>query len=144
MSTSQKSRRSRRPKITLSTTTLSELESLSEGMMRRNPELADRLIEEIGRARIVAPDRLQADIVDLGRMFSYRDETAGEDHTGTLVLPQHADISSGRISVVTPIGVALIGLAEDAAFYWETLDGQRRELKILKVFPSETAEPRVT
>ena len=135
MSTPPNPRRPRRPKIVLSSTRLAELEALSEGMMRRNPGLAEQLVEELGRARIVTPTRLRADVVDLGREVTYHDETTGKDHTVTLVLPQEADISSGRVSVMTPIGIALIGLAEDAVFHWETQDGQRRALKILKVSP---------
>jgi len=137
MSTPSKTRRPRRPKIVLSSTRLAELEALSEGMMRRNPAMAEQLVEGLARARSVAPSRLRSDVVDLGRKVTYRDETAGKDHTVTLVLPQEADISNGRISVMTPIGIALIGLAEDAVFHWETRDGHRRELKILKVFPLE-------
>lgn len=126
-------RRPRRPKIVISSKRLTELESLSEKFVRRDPELAEQLIEELGRARIVTPSRLRPDVVDLGRQFTYRDETAGKDHSVTLVLPQDADISNGRISVMTPIGIALIGLAEGAMFHWETRNGHRRELKILKV-----------
>ncbi|NUH63877.1 nucleoside diphosphate kinase regulator [Sulfitobacter sp. S0837] len=137
MSTPTKARRPRRPKIVLSSTRLAELEALSEGMMRRNPDLAEQLVEELGRARIVTPARLRPDIVDIGRKVTYRDETAEKDHTITLVFPQDADISNERISVMTPLGVALIGLAEDAVFHWETRDGHRRELKILKVFPAD-------
>lgn len=126
-------RRPRRPKIVISSSRLTELESLSEKIVRRDPELAEQLIEELGRARIVTPSRLRPDVVDLGRQFTYRDETAGKDHSVTLVLPQDADISNGRISVMTPIGIALIGLAEGSMFHWETRNGHRRELKILKV-----------
>ncbi|WP_336098145.1 nucleoside diphosphate kinase regulator [Roseovarius sp. CH_XMU1461] len=126
-------RRPRRPKIVISSKRLTELESLSEKFVRRDPELAEQLIEELGRARIVTPSRLRPDVVDLGRQFTYRDESAGKDHSVTLVLPQDADISNGRISVMTPIGIALIGLAEGAMFHWETRNGHRRELKILKV-----------
>jgi len=137
MSTPSIARRPRRPKIVLSSTRLAELEALSEGMMRRNPDLAEQLVEELGRARIVTPSRLRPEVVDIGRKVTYRDETTGKDHTVTLVFPQDADISNGRISVMTPIGVALIGLAEEAVFHWETRDGHRREVKILKVFPLE-------
>jgi regulator of nucleoside diphosphate kinase len=122
----------------ISSSRLAELEALSEGMMRRNPELAEQLIEELGRARIVSPARLRPDVVDIGRIVTYRDEETGKDHTITLVFPQDADISNARISVMTPIGVALIGLHEDAVFHWQTRGGKRRELKILKVFPLES------
>ncbi|MFG6608446.1 nucleoside diphosphate kinase regulator [Sulfitobacter sp. 1A10445] len=137
MSIQTKSRRIRRPKIVLSKTRLAELEALSERMMRRDPDLAELLIEELSRARVVTPSRLRRDVVDLGRQFTYHDETAGKNHTVTLVLPPEADISAGRISILTPIGVALIGLVEGAAFHWETRDGQRRELKVLKVFTDD-------
>ncbi|MEP3688020.1 MAG: nucleoside-diphosphate kinase, partial [Sulfitobacter dubius] len=94
MSAPSKPRKSpRNPKIVLSSTRLAELEALSEGMMRRNPELAEQLVEELGRARIVTPQRLRADVVDLGREVTYHDEATDKDHTVTLVLPQDADIS---------------------------------------------------
>ncbi|MFG6501470.1 MULTISPECIES: nucleoside diphosphate kinase regulator [unclassified Sulfitobacter] len=134
---SKPSRPARKPKIVLSSTRLAELEALSEGMMRRNPELAEQLVEELGRARIITPQRLRADVVDLGREVKYHDAATGKDHIVTLVLPQDADIFKGLVSVITPIGIALIGLAEGAVFHWETRDGQRRELKILKVAPVE-------
>lgn len=138
MSTPSKPRKTRRPKIVLSSTRLAELEALSEGMMRRTPDLAEELLEEIGRARIVSPSRLRADVVDIGREVTYHDEATGKDHTITLVLPQDADVSLGRISITTPIGVALIGLAKGAVFHWETRDGQRRELKVLDVAPLDS------
>tara|TARA_R100000935_G_C2839237_1_gene170083 strand:- start:2912 stop:3346 length:435 start_codon:yes stop_codon:yes gene_type:complete len=133
MTLTSKPRRSRRPKIVLSSTRLVELEALCEGMMRRDPELAELLVEELGRARIVNPARLRTDVVDIGRSVTYRDEATGTEHRVTLVFPQEADISEGRVSVMTPIGVAMIGLAEDAAFHWETRAGHRRGLKILRV-----------
>ncbi|MCV2892726.1 nucleoside diphosphate kinase regulator [Lentibacter sp. XHP0401] len=133
MSAPSKPRRTRRPKIVLSSNRLAELEALAEGLMRRNTDLAELLVEELGRARIVSQSRLRPDVVDIGREVTYRDELTGQDHTITLVIPQDADISKGWISVITPIGIALIGLAEDAVFHWETRDGHRRELKVLKV-----------
>ena len=51
----------------------------------------------------------------------------------TLVFPEEADITRQRVSVMTPIGVALLGLAEGAEFYWDTRDNQRRMLLIIKV-----------
>lgn len=141
MTTPFNSRRVRRPKIVLSNTRLADLEALCDGMLRRNPELAEQLLEELGRARIVSPSRLRADVVDIGRKVTYRDEATGTEHIITLVFPQEADISAGRVSVMTPIGVALIGLAEEATFHWETRDGHQRGLKILKVAPTASNIP---
>ena len=47
--------------------------------------------------------------------------------------PEDADIARQRVSVMTPIGVALLGLSEGASFYWDTRDNQRRMLTVIKV-----------
>ncbi len=115
-----------------------QLEALASGALRRTPELAERLLDEIARARIVNGTRLRPDVVALGRQVAFRDETTGREHTIVLVLPQDADIAKGRASVLTPIGVALIGLREGASFTWETRDGETRRLTVVSV--SATAD----
>jgi regulator of nucleoside diphosphate kinase len=123
----------RHPRIVLSQATLERLEGLAEGAMRRNPPLADRLLDELGRARIVAPDKMPKNVVAIGSNVTYRDETSRQERTVMLVYPEDADIARHRISVVTPLGVALLGLAEGAAFYWDTRDNQRRMLTVIRV-----------
>jgi regulator of nucleoside diphosphate kinase len=122
--------------ITLDAAQADQLEALAAGASRRSPALADRLLAEIARARIVEAKRLPRDVVALGREVTYRDETTGHEQTVVLVLPQHADIAQGRASVLTPIGVALIGLREGSAFSWETRDGQTRRLTVVRVSPA--------
>ncbi|WP_040615833.1 nucleoside diphosphate kinase regulator [Oceanicola granulosus] len=130
----------RRPKVVICSDTLDRLESLAEGALQRNPDLADRLLGELGRARIVPPARLPANVVAIGRAVTYRDETTGLAKSVVPVFPEDADIARGRISVLTPIGVALIGLAEGAAIPWETRDGSRRVLSVLSVTSQDAAE----
>lgn len=113
-----------------------QLEALATGAMRRTPDLAERLLGEIAQARIVNATRLRADVVALGREVVFRDETTGREHTVVLVLPQDADIAKRRASVMTPIGVALIGLREGASFTWETRDGETRKLTVVRVSPA--------
>ncbi len=122
--------------IVLDSDQADQLESLATGAMRRTPELAEKLLGEIARARIVSPPRLRPDIVALGREVVFRDETTGREHTVVLVLPQDADIDKGRTSVMTPIGVALIGLREGASLTWETRDGETRKLTVIRVSPA--------
>jgi regulator of nucleoside diphosphate kinase len=121
--------------ITLDTTQADQLEALAAGASRGTPDLADRLLTEIARARIVEPGRLPRDVIALGREVTYRDETTGREQTVVLVLPQQADIAKGRASVMTPIGVALIGLREGSSFSWETRDGELRRLTVVRVSP---------
>ena len=131
-----KHRRIRTPKIVLDAVELARLEALAEGAVQRNPALADRLFDEIGRARIVAPERMPRNVVSIGSIVTYRDETTGREMTVTLVYPEHADISRNRVSVLTPIGVALLGLAEGAAFHWDTRDGRTKMLTVLHAEPT--------
>ena len=112
-----------------------------EQLLQRNPALADRLFDELGRARIVKPARMPGDVVSIGSTATYRDETTGQEKSVTLVYPEDADITRQRVSVMTPIGVALLGLAEGAAFYWDTRDNQRRMLTVIRVEPAVAAKP---
>ncbi|MCA2009728.1 nucleoside diphosphate kinase regulator [Tritonibacter mobilis] len=123
----------RRPRVVIGDDSLARLEALAEGAIQRNPDLADRLLGEIGRARIVAEAKVPQNVVAIGRAVTYRDETTGQDKTVIPVYPEEADIARGRISILTPIGVALIGLAEGASLYWDTRDGERRVLTVLDV-----------
>ena len=49
-------------------------------------------------------------MVNIGSQVSFRDEVTGREQTVSIVLPADADIAAGRVSVLTPIGAALIGL----------------------------------
>ncbi|WP_297771772.1 nucleoside diphosphate kinase regulator [uncultured Roseovarius sp.] len=130
----------RRPRVVIGADCLDKLEALAAGAIQRNPELADRLLGEINRARIVPAAKLPPDVVAIGRTVTYRDETTGQENKVTPVFPEEADISRGRISILTPIGVALIGLAEGASLHWDTRDGKRRVLTVLHVASQDAPE----
>ncbi|WP_373090063.1 nucleoside diphosphate kinase regulator [Sneathiella sp.] len=123
----------RRPKIVISEASLGRLEALAERTLARDPALAGRLLDELGRARIVDERKMPVNVVAIGNAVTYRDETTGQERTVTLVFPADADIALQKISIMTPIGVALLGLKEGASFYWDTRDGERRMLTIVSV-----------
>lgn len=127
--------KARRPQITIAKEMVDHLEALVEGASARMPALADRLLEELSRARILPAARIPADVVGIGNSVTWRDETTGHEQTATLVWPEEADIDAGRASVLTPIGVALIGLKTGARFQWETRSGELRDLTVLSVGP---------
>jgi regulator of nucleoside diphosphate kinase len=129
--------KSRHPQITIAQETLDHLEALVQGASARMPALADRLLEELSRARILPAARIPADVVGIGSRVTWRDETTGQEQTATLVWPEEADIDAGRASVLTPIGVALIGLKAGARFQWETRSGEHRDLTVLAVGPGK-------
>lgn len=132
-------RRPARPRVTIDRAYAERLEALAGSVERRNPAVAERLLEELGRARIVDSAKMPANVVTLGNAATYRDESTGREQTVILVFPGEADIASGRISVVTPIGAALLGLPEGASFWWDTRQGETRQLTVIRVGPAETA-----
>ncbi|MFX0543287.1 nucleoside diphosphate kinase regulator [Roseovarius sp. S4756] len=125
--------RARQPRIVLNADDLPRIEALADGAMVRNPALADRLFDEINRARILPASKMPKDVIGIGSTATYRDETTGQEKAFTLVYPEDADIALDRVSVLTPIGVALLGLAEGAAFHWDTRANQRRTLTVIRV-----------
>lgn len=127
------SRKPAPPKIIISRDQMDTLERLAEGALSRNPDLADRLLGELSRAKVVGPGALPADVAGIGDSIAFRDEATGKDQQVTLVLPEDADIAAGRVSVLTPIGVALIGLRAGSRFNWETRLGESRNLTVLDV-----------
>lgn len=130
----------RRPRLVIDADSMERLEALAHGALRRNPDLADRFLEELGRARVVPLPKLPSNVVAIGRAVTYRDESTGQEKTIVPVFPEEADIARGRISVLTPIGVALIGLAEGASLHWDTRDGERRMLTVLRVTAQDATE----
>ena len=73
MTSVTRKRRIRDPKIVIDADQLAHIEGLAEGAMQRNPSLADRLLDEIGRARIVSSRKMPKYFVTIGSSVTYRD-----------------------------------------------------------------------
>ncbi|WP_291731458.1 nucleoside diphosphate kinase regulator [Leisingera sp. F5] len=133
MTTAPSKRHAHQPNIMINADDLAHIEALAEGAFSRNPALADRLLEELGRARVVPSDQMPQNVIGIGSHVTFRDEATGQERAVTLVYPENADIARQRVSVMAPIGVALLGLAEGAAFHWDTRSHQRRMLTVIRV-----------
>ncbi|MFT3973961.1 MAG: nucleoside diphosphate kinase regulator [Amaricoccus sp.] len=125
------------PPIVLDAAWSDRLEELAAVASRRGlAAVGDRLMAEVARATVLPTAEMPADVVNIGSTVRYRDETTGREHTVTLVLPPDVDIDRGRISVLTPVGAALIGLRSGAGIGWETREGEARRLTVLSVAPA--------
>jgi regulator of nucleoside diphosphate kinase len=124
------------PPVVLDAAYVARLQTLASSAMNVAPDVADRLLNEIDRATVLPSGDVPSHVVNIGSEVTFRDNDAGRVQTVILVLPQHADIAQRRVSVLTPIGAALIGLAEGASIDWETRDGETRQLTVLRVVPS--------
>jgi regulator of nucleoside diphosphate kinase len=96
-------------------------------------EVRSFLEHELDRGMIVPDDRFPANIVGMGSTVTYKDLGSGRERTITLVAPDKSDINRNSVSIVTPVGAALIGLAEGQVIAWETWAGTERMLMVLKV-----------
>ncbi len=99
----------------------------------RHPVVAAMLLEEIERAELHDPDEMPAGHVGIGSHVTFVDEKSHQSYSVQLVLPAHANIAKGRISILTPMGAALYGLAAGASIEWPDLSGNERRIRILRV-----------
>ncbi len=130
----------RKPAIAVSQSDYEKLIRLAETTAERNPEVSDALLAEMDRARVVPDAQLRADVIRMGSSARYVTD-AGEDRTVTLVFPAEADISQGKVSILTPIGAALIGLSSGQSMDWESRDGRVHRLTVESVeFLADQAE----
>jgi regulator of nucleoside diphosphate kinase len=102
--------------------------------------VADYLLGELDRASVVPSGQLPPDVVRMGSTVRYRTGDA-DSREVTLVFPAEADIDRNRVSVLTPIGAALIGLRKGQAITCRTRDGRNQMLTVLQVTPPERGEP---
>jgi regulator of nucleoside diphosphate kinase len=94
----------------------------------------DRLEAELDRADVMRAAELPDDVVTMHSRVRYLDETTGERRSVTLVYPDEADVERGRISVLAPVGSALLGLSTGQTIDWEFPHGARRRLRVEDVF----------
>lgn len=97
-------------------------------------EDADGLLYELERARVVDDAAVPSDTVRMGATVRYR-AGGGAEREVTLVYPKDADIAAGRISVLTPVGTALLGLRPQQSITWLTRDGRKQLMTVLSVTP---------
>ena len=72
-------------------------------------------------------------LVTMGSLVHFRDEETKREMALRLVYPREATGDPSRISVFTPVGVALLGLSKGQSIAYETRDGRRKTLRVLDV-----------
>jgi regulator of nucleoside diphosphate kinase len=123
----------KRPPIAIDVNHFSRLSALSSLTKGPAAEVCEYLREELDRAHILSAEKLRPDIVSLGSQVEFRDEQTGKVQEIILVYPFDADIARRRVSVLTPVGAALLGLSVNHTIAFHTRMGERRELTVLKV-----------
>lgn len=128
-----------RPPLTLSRLDVERLETLLEKTSPRQFDTRN-LQEELLRANVVEPQQMPADVVSMNSTIVLRNETNGDEREITLVYPHQADGSPGKVSILAPVGSALIGLKVGDSIDWPMPGGQTAKLHVLSIrFQPEAA-----
>ncbi|UKE46520.1 MULTISPECIES: nucleoside diphosphate kinase regulator [Xanthomonas translucens group] len=127
------------PSLIVSSHDLARLEALLESPALKQHPAALALGEELGRATVVPPEQIPAGIVAMHSRVECEDELHGERHQLTLVYPHEADAAQGRISVLAPVGSALLGLAVGQSIDWQAPGGRALRLRVLAVQAADAA-----
>jgi regulator of nucleoside diphosphate kinase len=120
-----------KPAIFIEAAHYDRLHALATNGLRRQPEAARLLLEEIERAELLEEADEAGAIVTMGSEVTFRDDLTGRVETVRLVYPAEADIAEAKISVLTPIGAALIGMPEGGRITWTAGDGSERSITVL-------------
>lgn len=124
----------RLPKITVTEQDFESLSRIANASLDALPDAAEELLRELDRARVVTERAAKRDVVRMNSTVSYQLDN-GSERRFTLVYPVDADISQARVSIMTPIGTALIGLAEGQSITWANRTGKRQTLTVVTVEP---------
>lgn len=101
-----------------------------------------QLREELDRAMIIDPAEFPADVVMMDSTVTFEDLASGEIEEYTITFPDRADFERKRISILAPIGTALIGCRVGDVVKWSTPGGVR-QLKVRHVSqPTVSPEAR--
>lgn len=103
-------------------------------------EVGRLLDQELARAAVVAPEAIGPKVATMNSRVEYEDVTTGQRRCVTIVYPDQADPRAERISVVSPVGITLLGLTEGQETTWQLSDGRPRRTRLVRVvFQPEAA-----
>ncbi len=103
----------------------------------------EQLEAELVRAVVVSRDQIPADVVTMNSRVVFENETTGERRQIELVYPADADIDAGKISILVPVGTALLGMRVGQSIDWELPSGEKHRYRVVAVpyQPEATGEP---
>ena len=120
------------PPITLSGFDVERLDRLALAAAASFPHTAEFLAREVARASVVPHGFVPSGLVTMGTKVEFRDDSTNQERTVTLVYPDEADLAAGKLSVLSPVGAALIGLSAGQSIEWQTPSGGWRSLTVMR------------
>lgn len=124
---------SAQPAITISSRDLDRLDQLLESIKGEQQQNVIALRGELARANVVDSEAVPAGVITMNSRSRLIDESTGKTHELTLVYPKDADAAAGKVSILAPVGSALLGLSTGQSIDWQMPGGKVSRLKVLEV-----------
>ena len=120
------------PSIILTRLDVQRLEQLIDRLGDEFPGV-EALQAELDRAETVGHDEVSEDVVTMNSRVHCREESSGKERHLTLVYPKDANADEGKISILAPVGSALLGLQVGQHIDWPAPGGKTLKLELLSV-----------
>jgi regulator of nucleoside diphosphate kinase len=124
---------SEKPPIEVTTWDYRRLSGVVEAFQLRGSPLADFLAEELDRSELVEPSAVSPSVVTMHSCVTFVDHDSDQVRTMTLVYPGEEDSRQNKLSIVTPVGSALLGLRTGASMTFRTQNGRTKRLSVIEV-----------
>ena len=121
-----------RPNIVISSLDMERLEALLDTLPAAQARTQEALLAELARAEVLDPEEMPADVVTMNSRVRFVLDDA-EEREMALVYPKEIDGSPDKLSILTPIGNALLGLRAGDAIAWSRPDGANCVVKVRDV-----------
>lgn len=107
--------------------------SLMKLLKNHDATVSTPLLDELDAATVVPDLELPSDVVAIGSVVAFHDLHSGQTSSVEVVFPHEADAARQRISILAPVGAALIGLRAGERITWPVPNGRQRSLKVIEV-----------
>ena len=121
------------PPITISSLDAVRLEKMLDSLGNNQFPDKESLQDELDRANIVEPQQIPPDVVTMNSTVTFKVESSDREFSLTLVYPNDASDNTSKISILAPVGSALLGLREGDEMSWPKPGGGLLVVRILKV-----------
>ncbi len=130
------------PPIIVSSHDIRRLEALLASPLAAGSVVAAQLEQELTRAEVREPAAMPADVVTMNSEVECLDAASGVSRRLRLVYPVDADVDAGRVSVLAPVGAALLGLSAGQSIDWPLPGGKTSRLQVQRVVEQPEAAGR--
>lgn len=123
----------KKPRVIISSLDTERLEQLIESLSDMSFPGKDDLEAELARAEIVEPENVPATVVTMNSTVRFEVDSSNEEFCLTLVYPWNVDASGEKISILAPVGSALLGLSQGDEIEWPKPGGGMLRVRIKEV-----------